>query len=565
VSPVPVPFELESERVGAMPIINHFLSRLGVDDALARWLGSADASVHLAPATALGVILRCLCLSREPLYALVEWARPYAPSLLGLDPDAVDAINDDRFGRALCQLFDADRASLLTELVVHMISAFHLDVSQLHNDSTSVTFSGAYHNATGQPRGQKPTPVITYGHNKDHRPDLKQLLWILTVSADGAVPLAYRTEAGNTNDDTTHIPTWDALVKLVGRANFLYVADSKLCSRTNMDHIARHGGRFLTVLPRTRAEDEEFRTWVVQSVPTWQEVERQRGARKDDPDRVWWAFPWPQPSADGYRIVWIRSSQKIGVDADRRTDRLRRAQAELDKLQSRLHSPRSRMRTTVAVEEAVRAVLERTNTSHLITFAVATDTQTTFRQESRGRPGANTRYRAVIRPRLGLTYTIDATAVSAEAASDGCFPLITNDRDMTPQQLLAAYKYQPRLEQRHAELKGPMEVAPVFLKNTARIEGLLCLQFLALLIRALIEREIRQAMQRNNLPELSLYPEDRACRAPTATRIFDIFRDLDRHRLVQDGRTMQAFAPKLTALHLKVLDLLQVPTAAYTD
>ena len=46
-------------------------------------------------------------------------------------------------------------------------------------------------------------------------------------------------------------------------------------------------------------------------------------------------------------------------------------------------------------------------------------------------------------------------------------PLITNtdDTDLTAAQLLEAYKYQPRLEQWHAELKGPMGVAPVFLKD----------------------------------------------------------------------------------------------------
>jgi hypothetical protein len=31
--------------------------------------------------------------------------------------------------------------------------------------------------------------AITWGHNKDHRPDLKQLLFTLTVSSDGAVPV----------------------------------------------------------------------------------------------------------------------------------------------------------------------------------------------------------------------------------------------------------------------------------------------------------------------------------------------------------------------------------------
>jgi transposase len=94
-----------------------------------------------------------------------------------------------------------------------------------------------------------------------------------------------------------------------------------------------------------------------------------------------------------------------------------------------------------------------------------------------------------------------------------------------------------------------MQVAPVFLKDAARIEGLLALEFLALLIRALIERQIRQEMQRRHIAELSLYPEDRACRAPTATRVFDIFTGLARHRLVDSNDTvLQVFAPELSPL-----------------
>ena len=558
------PFALQTEVFGALPIINHFLSRLGVDPRLARWVPETDSSVRLAPFKALGVVLRCLCLRHEPLYALAEWAAPYAAGLLGLSSQERDLLNDDRVARALSQLFDADRASLLTELVVAMIGAFDLDCRQLHNDSTTITFSGSHFEATGRPRGGKPTPTITYGHNKDHRPDLKQLLWILTVTADGAVPLAYRTEPGNTTDDPTHIPTWDGLVELLGRADFLYVADAKLCSRPAMDHIASRGGRFLTVLPKTRREDKDFRTWIVTHAPDWDEVQRHPGRHKSDPEHVWWAFPWPAPSEEGYRICWFRSSQKIGQDAARRADRLRRAQADLTDLAARLGSPRSRFRHRVAVEQAVQAILERTETTALITCEITVEVEERFRQERRGRPGPQTRYRRVTRPRLKLTFAVDAAAVNAEAASDGCFPLITNDRASTPAQMLAAYKYQPNLEHRHAELKGPMDVAPVFLKDAARIEGLLCLEFLALLTRALIEREIRQAMERRNLAELSLYPEDRGCRAPTATRVLAIFSGLARHRLLNGDHLAQVFPPQLSALQRQVLDLLGVPETTYT-
>lgn len=128
--------------------------------------------------------------------------------------------------------------ALITETVLRAIREFDLDVSQMHNDSTTVTLTGAYQQADGYTRGGKATPAIRHGHNKDFRPDLKQLLLILTVCADAAVPIAYRVADGNTCDDVTHVPTWDELAALVGRPDFLYVADCKLCKQQAMGYIA---------------------------------------------------------------------------------------------------------------------------------------------------------------------------------------------------------------------------------------------------------------------------------------------------------------------------------------
>jgi transposase len=392
-----------------------------------------------------------------------------------------------------------------------------------------------------------------------------QLVWVLTVSSDGAVPLAHRVEAGNTADDVTHIPTWDALVNLVGRADFLYVADCKLCNRAAMDHIDARHGRFLSVMPRSRAEDGEFRRWIADHEPDWAELRRCPGRRKADPDQCWWGFEWPRPSAEGYRICWIRSSTKLAKDSQVRAERIRRASKELESLAARLASPRSRHRDKVAVEAEAVAILEATSTTGLIGISVTSVQEERMRQEGTGRPGPDTRYRKLTRVRLGLSFCVDADAVKAVAASDGCFPLITNDKTMTPAALLDAYKYQPNLERRHADLKGPMEVAPVFLKDPARIEGLLCLEFVAQLTRALIEREIRSAMAKADITHLPLYPEDRACSAPSATRIFQLFSGLTRNHLLHNGRVVQVFPPQLSPLQLQVLDLLGIPASAYTD
>jgi transposase len=253
--------------------MNHFLDRLKLDELLSRYVPHSDRRSQLAPATALGLLVRNVVLRRAPVYALEEWASVYDPAQLRLEAGENKLLNDDRVGRALDRLFDADRASLLTtEVVVRAVREFEVELEALHNDSTTVSFAGQYVGATGNLRRGKPTLKLAQGHSKNYRPELKQLLWILTVSADGAVPVNFRTADGNTSDDTTHIQTWETLRRLVGRNDFLYVADCKLCTRSAMQHIAQAGGRFLTVLPCTRREDGWFRDWIQSHTPEWQQA-----------------------------------------------------------------------------------------------------------------------------------------------------------------------------------------------------------------------------------------------------------------------------------------------------
>ena len=72
-------------------------------------------------------------------------------------------------------------------------------------------------------------------------------------------------------------------------------------------------------------------------------------------------------------------------------------------------------------------------------------------------------------------------------------------------------------------------------------------------------------MHERGLPGIALYPELRHCSAPSAARVLAIFDDVQRHYLTRRGQVVQVFEPELSPLQLQVLDLLHVPTAAYTS
>ncbi len=555
--------ELQSRLLGGLPIVNAFYDRLGIDRLLEAHV-PGDGRLRVSPAAALGVVIRNLVVRHAPVYALGEWAGRYDPAMVGLVPDEVGLLNDDRVGRMLARLFDTDRASLLTRLVLDAVDSFDIDLSRLHNDSTSLKLSGAYATAGGQERGGKPTPAARHGFSKDHRPDLKQLVWILTVTADGAVPITFRVTDGNTADVTTHTDTWEALVALTGEVGFLYVADAKLATFDNCRHIHTRGGRFLSVLPASRTEDRVFRDWVVTNTPDWAEITRRPTRDAEHPEDIVSAYEDHLPSADGHRIVWIHSSAKARRDAHRRHQAITRAITAIDALNTRLSSPRCRIKTAVTAEAEAREAIAEVNATRWINIHVEQDTVESFRQARRGRPGPNTAYKKVSRTTLRIRFSVDDTKVAHDAASDGMWPLITNDRQMSAAELFDAYRWQPNLEKRHAQLKGTQLVAPMWLRDPARIEGLLTCHFIAMLISSLIERTIRNAMADTGLAELSLYPEDRGCTAPTTARILEIFTGVARHELTDpDGTVLRTFHPELTDLQRQVLELLDIPTSIY--
>jgi len=103
------------------------------------------------------------------------------------------------------------------------------------------------------------------------------------------------------------------------------------------------------------------------------------------------------------------------------------------------------------------------------------------------------------------------------------------------------------------------------MKNPERIEALFCCQYIALLCCCLIERDLRHAMRREQIDDLPLYPEHRACAQPTAARALELFAALARHHLTNhDDQHVQTFPPQLTALQQQLLRMLGLPANAYT-
>jgi transposase len=268
-------------------------------------------------------------------------------------------------------------------------------------------------------------------------------------------------------------------------------------------------------------------------------------------------------SSEGYRLLWYHSSKKVERDAQRRARQLQRAKQELLELRDRLQGSKTRFRERSKVDAAVQEIVKKYDVETLLLVDVLEEFKTTFRQASKGRPGKDTKYVKQVKECFDISWRVDAVRLAEAESLDGNFPLITNVKPMTAEEVLRAYKRQPIIEKRFSQLKTDFAVAPIYLKSVARIQALLAVYFFVLIVQTLLERELRQAMERAQIDSLPLYPEDRACRHPTTRKILDLFDGVQRHELTLPGREPEVMVTQLSPLQKQILKLLGISPNSY--
>jgi len=134
---------LKRHHVGALPLLHAIVKRLGLREMIKRFV-PAHGNDQIPVVDTLILLGYNLTIGKEPLYELSTWAESIDHRSIGYADYAPDKFNDDRFGRALNRLYEADRASLMTEIVRGCVCTFDLDLQRIHNDSTTIKATGEY-------------------------------------------------------------------------------------------------------------------------------------------------------------------------------------------------------------------------------------------------------------------------------------------------------------------------------------------------------------------------------------------------------------------------------------
>ena len=547
--------KIKKLKIGALPILHTIAERMELKEILYDFI-PVHGNEKIPAVESLLLFIYNIVLGRNPLYNLEDWTESIDFRCMNLEDFSKDKFNDDRFGRALDKLYDADRATLMTRIVTTIFKKFNIDASQIHNDSTSVK-------AFGKIKGKTKSGLkLMNGNSKDHRPDLKQLVYNLSITADGAVPVHYHCYPGNYTDDKIHIEVWDNLTHILNNCEFLYVADSKLCTDNQLMHITQKHGRAITIIPQTWSETSEFRDALRLSNKSKKEISRKKiGGRSDKIDYFSVFNGTYLTKKRKFRIHWIHSSEKKKRDKLSREKRLENAEYELTDLNAKLNL--RKLKEKKAIENAVKDILKSNGIEGFLDTRVGTVIYSERRQIGKGRPGPDTKFKKIETEEYTLNWNRNREALKIEKRIDGIFPLLCTDEKLSSKEVLEAYKYQPRIEKRFCQFKNIHNAAPLLFKSIERVESCMFAFFISLIIQALIEREIRTKMKKRKIRAVEVYPEDRDATHPTTTKVLGIFQDVCSYKITHPDSNAGEYRDELTELQILILDLLNMSENTY--
>lgn len=315
-------------QVGAMPLIQHILACLDLKSLLAEQLILHGSDVFNVDRLIL--LISNLAIGKMPLYKLDEWVASMNLRSFGYKQPLM--VSEDEFGQALDKLYQADHHALMGKIVSSAIKKFHINLAQIHNDATTIKYDDM---------GITQTEVEL--KKGDH---LKLLAFNLSISAEGGVPIHYQTYPGSHTDDTLFIESWNTLVKICQRADFLYVTDSKYCTDAQLHHIVTHGGKVIALVPNTWNETQVFKEKLRKTMIAKTEIGRNKSQISElEYFSVYSGDYFTEKR--GYRLHWFHSSEKKKRDHAHRKQQLQCAEKELTSLVGELNTKQYKTREAI--------------------------------------------------------------------------------------------------------------------------------------------------------------------------------------------------------------------------
>jgi len=571
VSSNPATTELKPAVLRHLPLVGHTIDRLGISDVIDRLLPK-QGRMPVSDAQCVRLMILNILHGRVALYKMGDW-------LAGTDVDVVlgdgcspDAFYDDRLAGTLDRLFRLGIDNVLSEVVRGYLRSEEAPAEySVHTDMTTFKLVGAYERSLEQ---DEPKP--TWGHSKDHRPDLKQLVYGLSLHGAVGIPLCVSMLDGNASDQTANRWHIDQLAGLLPpQDQVTLVADCKLFDPLTVGTILDAAFHFVTLVPRSYKLREKLVDHVMAEGLELPELARATGRTKKDPDRVYRGVSFIRPftihdpeaglpKEIDLRLIVVESSALAAKFEAALDGRLERDRKKCERAMKKLGKREFECEHDAAA--AFNSTIKKPRL-HRLTHQIVSEVKTLPRKR-RGRPrkGEEAPTCTVYRVVLG-SMEVDQKAVQYARRHARFFVLASDhlDGEQWPDtRILSEYRHQKIIEGHSGFrwLKGPAAVAPMFLKTPRRIAALGLVFVLALMVRNYIQWTLRSrlAEEDETLPNMNKQPTQ----TPTTESAFWLFAHVAVVLVIDSGIVVRRMLNGLTDHGRKVLRLLDIPEAVFT-
>ncbi len=434
-----------SRPMGSVHLLDGLWRQLGVDGALRQVLGARRFTTDVE--RVLFALVANRALDPASKLAAAEWVCEDAavPRLTGMD--------EDQAYRAMDLLVEADAQARVQEAVFFAVAdLLNLEVDLLFFDTTSTYFERDTEEA---PTEARPAGgLLRYGHSKDSRPDLPQIIIGLAVTREG-IPVRCWVWPGNTSDVAV-LPEVTGGLRGWRLGRVVTVVDRGFSSAANLDYLRRAGGHWIA---GQRMRDGNPAAQAALSRPG-----RYRAVR--DNLRIKEVRLDEGATADGVGVRWIVCHNPVEAERDktRREQALGRLAAELGRIATaRAHDAQRRKDGKKAGADSVHVRAEYALRDHPTLGRW-------LRQQPSGR------------------LVLDRAKIAAEQRLDGKYLLSTSDPDLSAEDVALGYENLLEAERGFRDLKSTLELRPVFHRIEPRIRAHVLLCWLALLLIRVAER-----------------------------------------------------------------------------
>ena len=552
----PVIKNVQTQAVGFAPILRHYFDRCGIANIIDDHVELDPRRKILTHGQASVAMITAILFQVMQLYRICKFATEKTVLKVLLPQIEADQYFDDRLADTLDALFDYGIGDLDMLITGNMIDVFQIESQACHNDTTSVSMYGDADNNKTEHSIQ-----VTFGHSKKHRKDLKQFIWSMSVSSDHAFPLFQQAYSGNTADVTTYVEQWQRLIDLLGRRDFLYVADSKLITHQTMAHIHDNDGFFVSPAPMYESYKKVFEDALDSHDRQWLIVYKDQFNRGFE---VPMDFKYEDKD---YRLRMIILFDHGLCARKQKTlqNRIHRTQSAFEQISGKLN--RYKLKSYDAIDKACSAILKKNLTHSFFSYRIINEPITTYKNKQRGRPSKKVKpeQMTVVQDHFKVELILDQNALQQALSRCGYYPLLTNQspEQLSIEEAMLAHKKQYKSEHTFRRAKGPYSIEPVYLHTPERIEAFLLLFKIALQMVVLIERTARKNIRKRDYGLDNFMPNRVDVRNPRSEYMLKEFEDIVKGELpLPDGNTY-GFVSELNTLQHDILAVLEVPIYYY--